>query len=111
MKTDKKRAARNNYVKSTIRTLSKKIRSDSTEEEKEKILFQLYAHLDKADKKGVIHHRTASRYYYGKSCSNLTRTQTMKLISILTNPVRYTPQTYNKSPSARQRYNLLQRYF
>ncbi|MEN6445659.1 MAG: 30S ribosomal protein S20 [Candidatus Cloacimonas sp.] len=61
MKTDKKRAARNNYVKSTIRTLSKKIRSNATEDEKEKILSELYSQLDKAAKKGVIHHRTASR--------------------------------------------------
>jgi monofunctional biosynthetic peptidoglycan transglycosylase len=61
--------------------------------------------------KGIYGIETASRYYYGKSCTNLTRTQTMKLISILTNPLRYTPETYYKSASARQRYNLLQRYF
>ena len=61
--------------------------------------------------KGIYGIETASRYYYGKSCRNLTRTQTMKLISILTNPLRYTPETYYKSASARQRYSLLQRYF
>ena len=61
MKTDKKRAARNNYVRNTIRTLSKKIHSDTTPEEKEKLLSELYSKLDKAAKKGVIHKRTASR--------------------------------------------------
>ncbi|HNX03391.1 MAG TPA: 30S ribosomal protein S20 [Candidatus Cloacimonas sp.] len=61
MKTDTKRAARNNYVKSTIRTLSKKIHNTTTDEEKDKILAELYSKLDKAAKKGVIHHRTASR--------------------------------------------------
>ena len=61
MKTDTKRAARNNYVKSTIRTLSKKIHNTSTDEEKDKLLAELYSQLDKAAKKGVIHHRTASR--------------------------------------------------
>jgi len=61
--------------------------------------------------KGIYGIETASRFYYGKSCSKLSRNQTMKLISILTNPIRYSPQTYHKSASARQRYNLLQRYF
>jgi len=61
MKTDTKRAARNNYVKSTIRTLSKKIHSETSAEEKEQILSELYSQLDKAAKKGVIHPRTASR--------------------------------------------------
>lgn len=61
MKTDKKRAARNNYIKRTIRTLSKELSSQATVEEKEKKLSQLYSQLDKAAKKGVIHSRTASR--------------------------------------------------
>ena len=38
MKTDAKRAARNNYVKRTIKTLSKKIQSTTTPEDKEKLL-------------------------------------------------------------------------
>ncbi|MDD4309755.1 MAG: 30S ribosomal protein S20 [Candidatus Cloacimonetes bacterium] len=61
MKTDKKRAARNNYVKRTIKTLSKQMHTSGTIEEKEKMLSQLYSQLDKAAKKGVIHKRTASR--------------------------------------------------
>lgn len=61
MKTDKKRAARNNYVKRTIKTLSKEMQANLPVEEKEKLLSQLYSQLDKAAKKGVIHSRTASR--------------------------------------------------
>jgi len=61
MKTDKKRAARNNYVKRTIKTLAKEMQANLPVEEKEKLLSQLYSQLDKAAKKGVIHSRTASR--------------------------------------------------
>ena len=61
LKQDEKRRARNNYVRSTIRTLSKKMRSNMSLEEKEKLLHDIYSQLDKAAKKGVIHARTASR--------------------------------------------------
>ncbi len=61
MKTDAKRQARNNYVKKTIKTLSKQIHADMSVEERETMLNKLYSQLDKAAKKGVIHSRTASR--------------------------------------------------
>jgi len=61
MKTDAKRHARNNYVKRTLKTLDKQIRSEMTPEEKEILLNKVYSQLDKAAKKGVIHKRTASR--------------------------------------------------
>ena len=61
MKTDAKRRARNNYVKRTLKTLDKQIRSEMTPEEKEILLNKVYSQLDKAAKKGVIHKRTASR--------------------------------------------------
>lgn len=61
MKTDAKRQARNNYVKRTLRTLDKQIRTDMTPEEKDTLLNKVYSQLDKAAKKGVIHKRTASR--------------------------------------------------
>jgi len=59
MGTDKKRAARNNFVKRTIRTLTKDLQT-SPENQTVK-LDKLYSQLDKAAKKGVIHKRTASR--------------------------------------------------
>lgn len=61
LKTDAKRQARNNYVKRTIRTLSKQIQEDMPAEERQVLLDKIYSHLDKAAKKGVIHKRTASR--------------------------------------------------
>jgi len=61
LKQDVRRRARNNYVTSTLKTLSKKIRSNMTLEEKEILLNDVYSKLDKAAKKGVIHARTASR--------------------------------------------------
>lgn len=59
IRTDQKRAARNNYIKRTIRTLDKKLRSNP--ENQEAMLNELYSQLDKAAQKGVIHKRTASR--------------------------------------------------
>lgn len=61
LRQEKKRAARNNYVRMTLKTLSKKMHSDLAIEDKEKLLSEVYAQLDKAAKKGVIHKRTASR--------------------------------------------------
>jgi len=61
LRQEKKRSARNHYVKMTINTLQKKIHSDLPIEEKEKVLQEVYSELDKAAKKGVIHKRTASR--------------------------------------------------
>jgi len=61
MKTDKKRAARNNYVKSTLRTLTKQFKTEGTPEEKQQALDKLYSKLDKAAKNGVIHKRTSMR--------------------------------------------------
>ncbi|HPY97300.1 MAG TPA: 30S ribosomal protein S20 [Candidatus Cloacimonadota bacterium] len=61
LKQDAKRLARNNYVRSTIKTLSKKMHSNISLEEKTELLEKIYSQLDKAAKKGVIHPRTASR--------------------------------------------------
>jgi small subunit ribosomal protein S20 len=61
MKTDKKRAARNNYVKRTLKTLAKQMDTEAKLEDKQQVLSELYSQLYKADKKGVIHKRTASR--------------------------------------------------
>jgi small subunit ribosomal protein S20 len=59
MGTDKKRNARNNFVKRTIRSLSKEMQQNP--ENRDEQLNKLYAQLDKAAKKGIIHKRTASR--------------------------------------------------
>lgn len=61
LRQEKKRAARNHYVKKTITSLQKKMHSELPVEELEKTLQEVYSELDKAAKKGVIHKRTASR--------------------------------------------------
>ena len=61
LRQDKKRAARNHYVRTTIKTLSRKMRSEMPLEEKETLLQEIYAQLDKAAKRNIIHKRTASR--------------------------------------------------
>jgi len=61
LRQDAKRAARNHYVRNTIKTLSRKMRSEMPLEEKEKLLQEIYAKLDKAAKRNIIHKRTASR--------------------------------------------------
>ncbi len=58
---------------------------------------------------GIYGIDTASRHYFGTGCRNLGRDQSMRLISILTTPIKYSPQ--HLSASARQRYRMLQRYF
>lgn len=61
LRQEKKRNARNHYVKMTIRGLSKKMQSDIPIEEKEKLINEIYSQLDKAAKRNIIHKRTASR--------------------------------------------------
>ncbi len=61
LRQEKKRSARNHYVKMTINTLAKKMKSDISIEEKEQLLQEVYSRLDKAAKNHVIHKRTASR--------------------------------------------------
>ena len=61
--------------------------------------------------KGIYGIETASLHYYGQSCANIGRTRSMKLISVITNPIKYSPQNYNRSASARARYRMLQRYY
>jgi len=61
LRQEKKRSARNHYVKSTINTLAKKIRSGISIEEKQGLLSEIYSKLDVAAKKKIIHKRTASR--------------------------------------------------
>jgi len=61
LRQEKKRSARNHYVQMTINGLSKKMKSNISIEEKEKLLEEVYSQLDKAAKNHVIHKRTASR--------------------------------------------------
>lgn len=61
LRQEKKRSARNHFVKKTIKSLSKKMKSDIPLEEKEKLISEVYSQLDRAAKRKIIHKRTASR--------------------------------------------------
>lgn len=61
--------------------------------------------------KGVYGIETAAQAYYGASAARLSKIQSMQMLSILTNPIKYTPHTWAKSASARERMRFLQRYF
>lgn len=61
LRQEKKRSARNHYVKKTISTLAKKMHSEITIEEKQALLTDAYSRLDKAAKRNIIHKRTAAR--------------------------------------------------
>lgn len=61
LRQEKKRSARNHFVKKTIRSLAKKLHSEIPVEEKEQLLQEVYSRLDKAAKRNIIHKRTASR--------------------------------------------------
>lgn len=61
LRQETKRAARNHYVKRTISTLDKKMRSNIPLEEKQELISTIFSQLDKAAKNNVIHKRTASR--------------------------------------------------
>jgi len=61
--------------------------------------------------KGIYGIDTAASHYYGTGIRSLSQEQTMQMVSILTNPLKYSPQTYYRSRSASQRYQILQRYY
>ncbi|MDZ4121968.1 MAG: transglycosylase domain-containing protein [Candidatus Cloacimonadaceae bacterium] len=61
--------------------------------------------------KGIYGIESATRHYYGKSARNLNREQSMRMVSILSNPIKYTPFTYQNSRSARIRYENLRKAF
>jgi monofunctional biosynthetic peptidoglycan transglycosylase len=61
--------------------------------------------------KGIYGIETASRNYFGKSVRSISPDQAMRMVSILTNPIKFSPQTYYNSRSASQRYNMLQRIY
>ncbi len=61
--------------------------------------------------KGIYGIETASRTYYNKSAARLNKEQSMRMLAILSNPIRYTPHTYANSPSARARMQLMRQYF
>jgi len=61
--------------------------------------------------KGIFGIEQASLHYYGKSASELNREESRKLVAIVPNPIRYSPQTLQQNRIMRHRYRLLKRYY
>jgi small subunit ribosomal protein S20 len=61
LRSDARKRQQNRYVKKTISTMVKKIKTAGSKEEMEKMLPNAYSILDKAVKKGVIHKNNAAR--------------------------------------------------
>jgi monofunctional biosynthetic peptidoglycan transglycosylase len=61
--------------------------------------------------KGIYGMETAARHYYKCSAEDLGKEQTMRLLSVLSSPIRYNPESYAASPSARARMQLLRTYY
>lgn len=61
IRTDAKRNQQNKYVKKTISTMIKKVKSAENKEEMNTLLPNVYSVLDKAVKKGVIRKGNADR--------------------------------------------------
>ncbi|RLC46855.1 MAG: 30S ribosomal protein S20 [Candidatus Cloacimonadota bacterium] len=61
LRSDANKRERNKFVKKTIRTSIKNFKALDSKAEMEKLLPNIYALLDKAVKKGIIHKNNASR--------------------------------------------------
>lgn len=69
-------------------------------------IFELY--LNNAEwGKGVYGIDAASRYHYGKTVSNLTTDEAIRLVTLLSSPIKYTPYTIQKNGILRSRYAYL----
>jgi len=61
--------------------------------------------------KGIFGIEAASRRWYGVGVASVTRDQAARLIALLSSPIKYTPETLNKSGILRERYAYLVRRY
>lgn len=61
--------------------------------------------------KGIFGIEAASRHWFGTGISSISRDQAARLIALLSSPIKYTPETLNKSGILRERYAYLARRF
>ncbi len=59
--------------------------------------------------RGIYGIQTASYYYYGISVGSLSPDQFVRLLALLPSPCRYSPETFEKRGSLRNRYQKLTR--
>ncbi|MBN1617023.1 MAG: transglycosylase domain-containing protein [Spirochaetales bacterium] len=73
-------------------------------------IFELY--LNNAEwGKGVFGIEAASRHHFKKTVSALSRDETIRLVTLLSSPIVYTPQTLKKSRILAERYRYLSERF
>jgi monofunctional biosynthetic peptidoglycan transglycosylase len=69
-------------------------------------IFELY--LNNAEwGKGVFGIEAAARYHYKKSVANLSTDEAIRLVTLLSSPIKYTPYTIQKNGILRSRYAYL----
>lgn len=73
-------------------------------------IFELYLNYAEWGK-GVFGIEAASRHHYGKSVRNLSTDQTIRLVTLLSSPIKYKPYTLQKSGILRSRYQYLSSRF
>jgi len=69
-------------------------------------IFELYLNYAEWGK-GVFGIEAASRYHYKRSVVNLTTDEAIRLVTLLSSPVKYSPYTIEKSGILRSRYEYL----
>lgn len=61
--------------------------------------------------KGIFGIEGAARFHYNKGVQSLTTNQAIRLVTLLSSPIRYTPQTLTKNGILRSRYQYLVQRF
>lgn len=61
--------------------------------------------------RGIFGIEAAARHWYGKGLASLTKDQAARLIALLSSPIKYSPETLNKSGILRERYAYLVRRY
>ncbi len=69
-------------------------------------IFELYLNYAEWGK-GVFGIEAASRHHYKRGVSELSRDQSIRLVTLLSSPILFTPYTLHKSGILKSRYNYL----
>lgn len=69
-------------------------------------IFELYLNYAEWGK-GVYGIDAASRHHYGKGVSRLSTDEAVRLVTLLSSPIKYKPYTINKNGILRSRYQFL----
>ncbi len=61
--------------------------------------------------KGIFGIEQASLHYYGKSVTKLNREQSIRLVTIVPNPIKYNVKNFSGNRILRHRYSILETYY